>query len=249
MPRYTITPWRHQTDLLAVRSQLYRVDNTSEDLRRHAVDRVMAWKLRGNLPHAVESTALLVDAILHHTASELNSSFSVRAVYAAAFTRFVTGFCDIGRAREGTLNPSSMLEIARQIDMPAQFVGLRHEATHEELPALGRLVQAANEALNWLWQAYWSRLEEGPRAQQKTTTTTTENVADVKDQARALLRSYRSLRRDAFKKNRQGTSEHAAELHALAVRCEQLCDSSLQSVHAFVEVLIDERLLLPSSRE
>ncbi|KAI7107121.1 hypothetical protein KC352_g36785, partial [Hortaea werneckii] len=76
MPRYTITPWRHQRDLLEVRAQLYphhtsnpssvSPQQTSQDMRRHAVDRILAWKLRGNLPHAVESTALLVDAILHH---------------------------------------------------------------------------------------------------------------------------------------------------------------------------------------
>lgn len=62
MAKYAITPWRHHRDLLAVRQQLY-----GDSEQRNAVDRVMAWKLRGNLPHAVESTALLVDAILHHS--------------------------------------------------------------------------------------------------------------------------------------------------------------------------------------
>ena len=103
----------------------------------------MAWKLRSNLPHAVESTALLVDAILHHDLTH-NSIFSIRAVYSAAFTRFVTGFCDIGRNRERTLEPSSMLEIAKQIGMPVEFVALRHEATHEELPSVQRLVAAVS---------------------------------------------------------------------------------------------------------
>jgi ribosomal biogenesis protein LAS1 len=136
MSRYTITPWRTHSDLLAVRQQLYSLNtnsthtqhqnrhenqNANFDLRHQAVSRIMAWKLRGNLPHAVESTALLTDAILHHDLS-INSIFSVRAVYAAAFTRFVTGFCDIGRNRERALEPSSMLVIARQIDMPDEFV-------------------------------------------------------------------------------------------------------------------------------
>lgn len=49
---------------------------------------VSAWKLRGNLPHAVEATALLTDAILHDDASK-NSVFSIRATYAAAFCRYV----------------------------------------------------------------------------------------------------------------------------------------------------------------
>lgn len=49
---------------------------------------VEAWKLRGHLPHAVEATALLTDAILHDDAAH-NSVFSIRATYAAAFCRFV----------------------------------------------------------------------------------------------------------------------------------------------------------------
>lgn len=44
--------------------------------------------MRGGLPHAVESTALLTDAILHDDASE-NSIFSIRATYSAAFCRYV----------------------------------------------------------------------------------------------------------------------------------------------------------------
>jgi ribosomal biogenesis protein LAS1 len=96
MSRYTITPWRTHSDLLSVRQQLYSLNtnstptqnqnqhqNANPDLRHRAVSRIMAWKLRGNLPHAVESTALLTDAILHHDLS-INSIFSVRAVYARA---------------------------------------------------------------------------------------------------------------------------------------------------------------------
>lgn len=47
---------------------------------------VEVWKLRGHLPHAVEATALLTDAILHDDASK-NSVFSIRATYSVAFCR------------------------------------------------------------------------------------------------------------------------------------------------------------------
>ena len=48
--------------------------------------KVGVWKLRGNLPHPVEATALLTDAILHDDAQK-NSIFSIRATYSAAFCR------------------------------------------------------------------------------------------------------------------------------------------------------------------
>ncbi|KAI7068862.1 hypothetical protein KC365_g16711 [Hortaea werneckii] len=310
MPRYTITPWRHQRDLLEVRAQLYPHHTTTanpstvaaapqqnvHDMRRHAVDRILAWKLRGNLPHAVESTALLVDAILHHQqqqqpqpqtapytttntgppstpAAPSASTFAIRAVYSAAFTRFVTGFCDIGRSRASGLTPASMLEIARQIEMPASFVGLRHEATHEELPALGRLVGASAEALEWLWGAYWSRLggteEEGKEdgvglrsgaGRGRVVTGGMEGETEgglgaaVKEEAGRLMRSYRGLRREAFKRKRQGSREHRVEVETVARACGELCGgggggSEQARVNAVVGVLVDERLLLPSNRE
>lgn len=52
------------------------------------VNQVEAWKLRGNVPHHVEATALLTDAILHDD-GQRNSIFSIRATYSAAFCRYV----------------------------------------------------------------------------------------------------------------------------------------------------------------
>lgn len=241
MAKYTITPWRTQADLLEVRKQLYPLDEENEDLRRHAVDRVMAWKLRGNLPHAVESTALLTDAILHHD-SNANSLFSIRAVYSAAFCRFVTGFCDIGRYKERSLEPSSMLEIAKQIDMPAEFVALRHEATHEELPGIQRLVDATQQAFDWLWRMYWSRLEDlnEPAAGSIPST-------ELKNQIAETLRSFRRSRRNILRSKTSNLADHSQEI---TQTCEALADTCPASQPNLVaDVLVAERLLLPTNRE
>ncbi|KAK4899429.1 rRNA-processing protein las1 [Elasticomyces elasticus] len=249
MPRYTIHPWRTPADLLAIRTQLY--PNTtqyvdSDDDRRQAVTRILTcWKLRGNLPHAVESTALLIDAQLHHRYSSEASDFAVRATYTAAFTRFVTGFCDIGRSREGLLQPSSMLDVARRIGMPVHFVGLRHEAVHEELPSLGRLIGIVDQALAWLWDVYWSRLPE------KDVRGVAMSVEDVNGEARRVFKAYRSSRREAFRAKRQKTAEHEAEIEQYAQACNLLWDQGnlAECVKASTAVLVDERFIFPSSRE
>ncbi|KAK3650735.1 rRNA-processing protein las1 [Elasticomyces elasticus] len=249
MPRYTIHPWRTPADLLAVRTQLYPITNDSpdsDDNRRQAVTRTLTcWKLRGNLPHAVESTALLIDAQLHHRYSSEASDFAVRATYTAAFTRFVTGFCDIGRSREGLLQPSSMLDVARRIGMPVHFVGLRHEAVHEELPSLGRLIGIVDQALAWLWDVYWSRLPE------KNVRGVAMSVEDMNSEARGVFKAYRSSRREAFRAKRQKTAEHEAEIEQYAQACTLLWDqSSLEEcVKASTAILVDERFIFPSSRE
>lgn len=243
MSKYTITPWRTQADLLHVRKQLYSLDGADKHSRRKAVDRIMAWKIRGNLPHAVESTALLVDAILHHENSS-NSSFSIRAVYSAAFTRFVTGFCDIGRHKERTLEPSSMLEIAKQIGMPVEFVGLRHEATHEELPGIQRLVTATKEALKWLWKVYWSRLEE-PEDEEKLKVT----LANTRKEITSILRDFRKARRDALRATTASSEESSNDIATTTSKCVEICKGSRPRIKALAGTLVDERLILPSSRQ
>lgn len=241
MAKYIITPWMYHTDLLDVRRQLYHLDTSSPDERRHAVHRVMAWKMRGNLPHAVESTALLIDAVLHHTVPEV-STFSVRAVYSAAFTRFVTGFCDIGRNKERSLEPSSMLDIAKQIGMPEHFVALRHEATHEELPAMHRLIKATDEALQWLWNVYWSELEVP-----ETQASIVDSLPQLKAEAKQILRDFRSARKDSLRSKKK--SELERKVRDTTEDSLGLVGNSIPKMEAFAEVLVQEKLLSPSNRQ
>ncbi|CBF71531.1 predicted protein [Aspergillus nidulans FGSC A4] len=87
MAKVIFTPWKRHSDLLAVRKQFYPPpEYDGPDLRSQACATVSAWKLRGNLPHPVEATALLTDAILHDDASK-NSLY-----------------CDSGDVRSGVLS-------------------------------------------------------------------------------------------------------------------------------------------------
>ncbi|KAL4795939.1 Las1-like-domain-containing protein [Aspergillus venezuelensis] len=157
MAKVIFTPWKHTSDLLSVRSQFYPApEYEGPDLRERACATVSAWKLRGNLPHPIEATALLTDSILHDDARK-NSVFSIRATYAAAFCRFVTGLVDskLGARR-------SMFSRALELGLPASFVELRHEATHRELPSLVVLRGAVARSLEWLWGFYWAGVGSNP---------------------------------------------------------------------------------------
>lgn len=70
--------------------------------------------------------------------------------------RFVTGLLDGYQDKKHKL---SMFSIARNIGLPATFVELRHQCTHEELPSLGKLRGACERSLDWIWRQYWSTLE------------------------------------------------------------------------------------------
>lgn len=51
-----------------------------------------------------------------------------------------------------------MYSIAKTIGLPATFVELRHQSTHEQLPSLAKLRSAAHKALAWIWDYYWKHL-------------------------------------------------------------------------------------------
>ncbi|KAG9237728.1 Las1-like-domain-containing protein [Amylocarpus encephaloides] len=153
MVQYVLTPWRHHAELLAVRGALY---GTEAPARREAVERVGVWMQRGNCPHLVESTALLVSAVLNDRRGG-NERFCVRAAYGGAFSRFVTGLLDSHQTRQKKI---PMYTLAKTLGLPATYVELRHQATHEELPSLPKLRTATEKALGWIWEYYWVKLSQ-----------------------------------------------------------------------------------------
>ncbi len=137
---------------------------------------ISAWKLRGNLPHAVESTWLLTEAVLiDEVPVDQMPIFAIKAAYITAITRYVSMAIQISDSREtngcsfvtGLLDSQqdskfkvSMYAKAQHIGLPAVFVDIRHEATHGDMPSLANLRSAAQRAMQWLWDDYWKVLEE-----------------------------------------------------------------------------------------
>ncbi|KAF5702791.1 hydroxyacylglutathione hydrolase [Fusarium globosum] len=190
MVQYVFTPWRDRYELLLVREQMYTgidtnpieskehsshsegsaniqnqqiLDDQETQKRQHkAVARVSMWMQRGNCPHMVESTALLMAATLSDKEAAAgenaaSSAYAIRAAYSAAFSRFVTGLLD---GHQDKQRKQSMYSIAKTIGLPATFVELRHQSTHEQLPSLAKLRTAAKKALLWIWEYYWKQLGE-----------------------------------------------------------------------------------------
>ncbi|KAG5655736.1 hypothetical protein KAF25_008855 [Fusarium avenaceum] len=142
--------------------RLQGTDDKETRTRQHqAVARVLMWVQRGNCPHMVESTALLMAAMLsdQEAAATENAalSASIRGTYSAAFSRFVTGLLDSHQDKQ---RKQSMYSIAKTIGLPATFVELRHQSTHEQLPSLTKLRTATKKALLWIWDYYWKQLGE-----------------------------------------------------------------------------------------
>ncbi|KAK7749421.1 Cytoplasmic glyoxalase II [Diatrype stigma] len=199
MVQYIHTPWRDRAELLKVRQQFYPsppqplaaaadaiattttttaiATSAAEAEQQHAVSRVSMWMQRGGCPHLVESTALLTAAILSDLREARtgpgSSSYAIRAAYSAAFSRFVTGLLDSQQDKQRKL---SMYSVAKTIGLPATFVELRHQATHEQLPSLLKLRAAAKKALAWIWHFYWETLPSSSSGHDASSPNTAEEA-------------------------------------------------------------------------
>ncbi|ROW15947.1 hypothetical protein VPNG_02446 [Cytospora leucostoma] len=223
MVQFVFTPWRNRAELLKVRGQFYpsatiTSDSTTayspSDLQaiQKAVARVFMWVHRGHCPHVVESTAMLMSAVVldsrqqqrqqkrqrqrqrqrrqHSNTDDVDAGeeddsaaaaaaaaaaadadadadadaeaeaaieYGIRAAYLTAFTRFVTGLLD---GHQDKARKLSMYGVARTVGLPAGFVELRHQGTHEAMPGLAQLRPAAGRALRWIWEYYWRNLPD-----------------------------------------------------------------------------------------
>uniref|UniRef100_A0A0K3CQ92 BY PROTMAP: gi/342319042/gb/EGU10994.1/ amino acid transporter [Rhodotorula glutinis ATCC 204091] n=1 Tax=Rhodotorula toruloides TaxID=5286 RepID=A0A0K3CQ92_RHOTO len=138
------TPWSTLTEFTHVHHLAFAHSATPTS-QLDALERINVWLARGNCPHAVESTAALLTLVLrdsnpsHHAP---HSTHDLRLSYAMAMVRFVNSLVD---PLQTTYFARSIASLAQQIQLPLWFVELRHQATHEDLPSLGVLRDAARQ--------------------------------------------------------------------------------------------------------
>jgi ribosomal biogenesis protein LAS1 len=196
---------------------------------------VEAWKLRGHLPHAVEATALLTDAILHDDSTH-NSVFSIRATYAAAFSRFVTGLVDTKLGSGG--GGGTMFNRASMIGLPLSFVELRHEAAHRELPSLVLLRSYTNRALEWLWDYYWVRIDQGVVFLAKT------GEGGLRGRVKSMLQQFwQQVQSDNSRKRVKSLATSVSQ------SLVSICKSDVEGAKVICRLLLEEGFLVPENRQ
>ncbi|KAI6026518.1 Las1-like-domain-containing protein [Pisolithus microcarpus] len=139
-------PWAHISELEQMCAWIF-ADRDDLEAIKLAVNRLSAWKATTALPHALESTlAILVVQLQDRPSQPSFPALNLRLAYASAITRMVNGLGAFAR---------SIASIAAQLGLPPWLVELRHAATHEDLPSLELLREAARESLSWLLHNYF----------------------------------------------------------------------------------------------
>ncbi|CAH6719481.1 protein Las1p [[Candida] jaroonii] len=160
----SIVSYKSIDDLIILKDWFYNF-NESRDLRKKAIDRVKAIGSRGKLPHCIESTSFLTSICLTDPKFQTKSSTSpdiqhdsnvLQLSYSMALVRFVNGLLDSLQQSNFAI---PLYQLAKGLKVPSFFVELRHMATHEKLPSLVMLRIAVKDALNWLYDNYWSKID------------------------------------------------------------------------------------------
>ena len=181
MPRNV--PWRDWHEWFQVKNDLYSDSTPSSRSTeaRNSVSRgikmVNVWRVRGGLPHSVESTACLlqIEGCGHdHKIEEeegeeecggkermsssspghspQRSEMELRMTYSLAIIRAVNGLVD---PLQKGLYADSIMSIAAARGLPSWIVELRHDSTHNQLPALSVLRSASSHLIQWFHNNYW----------------------------------------------------------------------------------------------
>ncbi|KAF8246342.1 Las1-domain-containing protein, partial [Wilcoxina mikolae CBS 423.85] len=140
--------------------------------------------------------------------------------------------------------------LAKNLNLPASFVELRHAATHEALPSLVVLRTVALRALDWLWCDYWAAI--GVERDERATGGAEEEV--VVTRARAAIKTWRRLRRDnPVKEIKSGDSSAAGkEVTAVIKECVDICklrQEEDEGVQALIAALLEEKALIPAGKK
>ncbi|KAF7320001.1 hypothetical protein MKEN_00784000 [Mycena kentingensis (nom. inval.)] len=143
-------PWSSISEVEELCGWIYG-DEADIDAKIRAINRLSAWRAITALPHALDS-ALALLSVLVQDAQPANSYLALRHGYSAAIIRLVNGLVD--PLQQG-MYARSIASIANQLGLPPWLVELRHAATHEDLPSLELLRQAARESMAWLLQNYF----------------------------------------------------------------------------------------------
>ncbi|RDB29692.1 Protein LAS1 [Hypsizygus marmoreus] len=145
-------PWSSISELEQICSWIYTDENDLE-AKVLAINRLSAWRATTYLPHALESALSILVTIVQDNLLQVPSShLSLRQSYSTAIIRLVNGLVD---PLQLGAYARSIASIASQLGLPPWLVELRHAATHEDLPSIDLLREAARESMVWLLHNYF----------------------------------------------------------------------------------------------
>ncbi|CAN0088560.1 unnamed protein product, partial [Discosporangium mesarthrocarpum] len=126
-------PWRDWEEWDMVKGLIFSPD---PQRRCQGVQHIAVWRSRERIPHAVETTAQLVEVRLNdvrpgwEVGQAWRSEEEIRLMYSTVVVRAVNGLT--GHAQKA-MYAAPVSTLANQIGLPTWVVDIRHEAAHKQV--------------------------------------------------------------------------------------------------------------------
>jgi hypothetical protein len=111
-------------------------------------------------------------------------------------------------------------------------------------------VAVCEQALEWLWRVYWSRLpDEAATTGADVAKPAEVDPQQVREEGGKLLKEYRKARKQLFRTKAQTPMKVQVELiNKTAGELETLCRNQETAIVALTDTLLDDKMLYPSDR-
>lgn len=166
--------------------------------------------------------------------------------------RFVTGYLDT--QIDLTRDRPSWFPPGKNIQPPVQLLEVRHCIVHRHMPSLAELKRATQQALDWLWEWYWSQLE--PAFGLPTSVSTNgllDNDTGVTDKLQNILKTYVKGRKSEIKAKRRGdvctSASTAVSTYTLRFSASATSLPSSMTQDALIQLLVEEKQILPADKK
>ena len=153
-----LVPWQSWEEWMYVRNLLYSMDYNEQ---MKGISIVKVWNCRCSaIPIAVQSSSLFTELLIKMDYYSKNQyietePFEISTLtYAAsmALIRMVNGIID---AEQKGVYAKSVNVIAEELNIPREFVDLRHRCTHGDIPSFDVLYSSLQQGKRWLYENYW----------------------------------------------------------------------------------------------
>ncbi|XP_060084714.1 ribosomal biogenesis protein LAS1L-like [Ylistrum balloti] len=236
--RRRVVPWKNRKEFECVYNEVFGNDPRQQT---HAVGRIDVWRSRAlhKIPVAIDSTAAIVHAKLHHQKAvqlkqDRQQDNEIRSSYSLAVIRFVNHITEKGQTGEYAL---PIHVIASQVGVPEWIVHLRHDATHRHLPPLPMLTSACDWALSWLKAEFWEKQLNSMASNVDGKRTDSSDILDI----RVILERYQQhkLQEIDEKSFKDYSSKIVKNFETVPV----------QNRHQLVTCLVEEGFIIPTQEQ
>ncbi|OWF37544.1 ribosomal biogenesis protein LAS1L-like [Mizuhopecten yessoensis] len=238
LTRRRVVPWKNRKEFECVYNEVFGND---PKLQAHAVGRIDVWRSRAlhKIPVAIDSTAAIVHAKLHHqeavqSTQDRQQDNEIRSAYSLALIRFVNHITEKGQSG-GYAQPVHVL--ASKFGVPVWIVDLRHDATHRQLPPLPMLMTACDWALSWLKTEFW---KEQLNSMAQKIDLKTSQVAQTLD-VREIVEKYQQQKFQEIsgKKNKDKSGKILQDLERV----------HFENGEELVTCLVDDGFIIPTQEQ